>query len=236
MSDVIKGTKIIKNRVLFEHSPDSISAKKKKRVGKRDAGSLDFTKTISTEVENLKESLSHYIQQQADSREKELEDVSRTAEEKGYQAGFDAAVEKERSERLTAIDMLLKDAKQKSKNAMRGLELKVIGLAVHIAEQITRRSIAEYPEITEEIITETMTHLIGSETVILKVSEEDFKTINARYDKWLNMSGSSKEFRIEVERRLKPGDCLIETEGGIIDAAVANRLEMLAEELAKVSS
>lgn len=236
MSDVIKGAKIIKNRVLFEHSPDSISVKKKKRAVKRDAGSLDFIKTISTEVENLKESLSHHIQLQADSREKELEEVSRTADEKGYQAGFDAAVEKERSERLTAIDMLLKEAKKKSKHAIRGLELKVIGLAVHLAERIIRRSTAEYPEITEEIITETMSHLIGSETVILKVSEEDFKTINARYDKWLNMSGSSKEFRIEVESRLKQGDCLIETEGGIIDAAVANRLETIAEELVKVSS
>lgn len=236
MSDVIKGAKIIKNRVLFKHSPDSFSVKKKKRAGKRDAGSLDFIKTISTEVENLKESLSHHIQQQADSREKELEEVSRTADEKGYQAGFDAAVEKERSERLTAIDMLLKEAKKKSKHAIRGLELKVIGLAVHLAERITRRSTAEYPEITEEIITETMSHLISSETVILKVSEEDFKTINARYDKWLNLSGNTKEFRIEVERRLKQGDCLIETEGGIIDAAVANRLETIAEEIVKVSS
>lgn len=236
MSDVIKGTKVVKNKVLLEHSPDSISEKKKKLAGKHDPGSLDFVKTISSEVENLKDSLSHHIQQQTESRENELEEVSRTAEEKGFQAGFDAAVEKERSERLTAIDMLLKEAKNKSKHAVRGLELKVIGLAVHLAEQITRRSITEFPEITEEIITETMTHLIGSEIVILKVSEDDFKKINARYDKWLNMAGSSKEFRIEVERRLKAGDCLIETEGGIIDAAVANRLEMLAEELAKVSS
>ena len=236
MSDVIKGTKIIKDRVLFEHTPDSFLGKKKKRAGKRNTDSLDFIKTISTEVGNLKESLSHHIQQQADSHKKELEEVSRTADEKGYQAGFDAAIKQERSERLTAIDMLLKEAKNKSKHAVRGLELKVIGLAVHLAEQITRRSVAEYPEITEEIITETMSHLIGSETVILKVSEGDFKTVNARYDKWLNMSGSSKEFRIEVERRLKQGDCLIETEGGIIDAAVANRLETLAEELVKVSS
>ena len=47
-------------------------------------------------------------------REKELEDLRSVCEEKGYQAGFDAAVEQERSERLNTVDMLLKEAKKKS--------------------------------------------------------------------------------------------------------------------------
>ena len=134
------------------------------------------------------------------------------------------------------IDKLLKEAKKKSENAIRGLELKVIDLAVYLAEQITHKNIDSYPEIVEGIIHETMSYLIGNETVILKVSEHDFKIINNKYDKWLNMAGSTQEFRLEVDRRLKPGDCVIETEGGIIDAVVANHLDMLAEELAKVSS
>jgi flagellar biosynthesis/type III secretory pathway protein FliH len=47
------------------------------------------------------------------------------------------------------------------------------------------------------------------------------------------MSGNAREFRIEADRRLRRGDCLVETEGGLIDAVLSSRLDYLVEELLK---
>jgi flagellar assembly protein FliH len=232
---VIKKIKKVEDTVLLDRATNPLASYPKKPADKHDTDSLNFMKTITTEITNLHESLSQSAQKQAEYRKKELERVYNEAKNEGYKNGFDDALNKERSEQINAIDMLLKEAKKKSENAIRGLELKVIDLAVYLAEQITHKNIDSYPEIVEGIIHETMSYLIGNETVILKVSEHDFKIINNKYDKWMNMAGSTQEFRLEVDRRLKPGDCVIETEGGIIDAVVANRLDMLAEELAKVS-
>ncbi len=49
------------------------------------------------------------------------------------------------------------------------------------------------------------------------------------------MAGSAREFRIEIDKRLKSGDCLVETDGGIIDSVVSDRIDSLVEELLKVS-
>ncbi|MCE5249597.1 hypothetical protein LLG96_05185 [bacterium] len=234
MSNVIKNPKNAKDPFILDSPTDSSGARKK--VRKRNPDSLDFLKTISDEIASLNESFSRAARRQSDDRKKELDRIYNEAKSKGFQKGFDEALEKERSEKMIAVDMLLKDAKKKNKNAIRGLELKVIDLAVALAEQITRKTIDTYPEIVEDIIEETMAYLIGNETLMLRVSEHDFKIINNKYDKWLDLAGSAKEFRLEVDRRLKPGDCIIETEGGIIDAVVTNRLETLAEELIKVSS
>ncbi len=236
MANVIKRVRTLEDAVTLEIKDDSSSGRRKKSIDKPGADSLDFKKTITTELNNVHSSLSHQITQKIKNHNREMKEISHVANKEGYQTGFDDAVEKERSERIDAIDALLKEAKKKSEDAIRGLEIKIIDLAVYLAEQITHRSITEHPEIVEEIIKETLSYLIGNETVILKVSEDDFKTVNAKYDKWLNMAGSTQEFRLEVDRRLKPGDCIVETEGGIIDAVVAHRLETLAEELRKVSS
>jgi hypothetical protein len=108
-------------------------------------------------------------------------------------------------------------------------------LAVKLAEHIVRRTIEEYPDTIDIIIEETIAYLIGSEKVILKVSDDDYKNIQAKYDKWLSAANSPTDFRIETDVRLKQGDCLIETEGGIIDSIVENRLASIAEQLVKAS-
>ena len=236
MSNIIKQPKSAKTPVKLskpnapgEKNPAQLSAEQKSR-------SLDFSRTVKSEISRITRSFSRQISLRSREHDREMRGMSRKANEEGYKAGFDDAIEKERSERIEAIDKLLTEAKKKSENALHGLELKIIDIAVFLAEQITHKIIATHPEVIEGIIQETMSYLIGNETVILKVSEDDFKMVNAKYDKWLDKAGSTREFRIEVDRRLKRGDCIIETEGGIIDAAVSHRLETLAEELVKESS
>ena len=104
---------------------------------------------------------------------------------------------------------------------------------MRIAERIITRSLDADPEMVADIVREVMSGIIGGETVILKVSDEDLALVNDRYDEWLGMSGNAREFRIESDRRLRRGDCIVETEGGIIDAVVTSRLDFLAEEMLK---
>jgi flagellar biosynthesis/type III secretory pathway protein FliH len=155
------------------------------------------------------------------------------AQRSGYEKGFEEGLLHERAERIAAIDILLREAKRKKEQAVHDLEARVIELAVGIAERIIGRRISVEPEIVADIIREAMSHIIGGETVILKVSEEDLDLVNAQYEKLLVLSGSAHEFRVEADRRLRRGDCLVETEGGLIDAVLASRLDYLTEELLK---
>ncbi len=115
----------------------------------------------------------------------------------------------------------------------RDLEIQIIELAVLIAERNYREKSRHAPEAVLGIVREAMSRIVSGETVVLKVSEDDLPAINERYEEWLGLSGNAREFRIEADRRLRRGDCLIETEGGIVDAVIANRLDFIAEEILK---
>ena len=168
------------------------------------------------------------------------------AYQNGYNKGFNDGLEKEHAEREDYIDKhfsdrfkiiesMLGEAKKQKEFSFRGLEKKVIELSISIAEKVIHKSLKADSEIIEPIVAEAMSHMISSETIKLKVSAQDYEIINSKYDKWFIMAGNVKEFRIEIDKRLSSGDCQIETEGGIIDASISSRLDILAEELLKVN-
>jgi len=193
--------------------------------------SLAFSNNIAGEIERWK----HLAGTEAESRKEDNNREIQNAFQEGYEKGLTDGVQRERQEHMKAIDALFREAKKKSRNVIRNLEIKVINLAVTIAEQIIRKSIDAKPEIVDEMITETMSHIIGNEHIVLKVSAADFKTINAKYNTWMNLAGGAAEFRIEIDKRLKTGDFIVETEGGIIDAVVNDRIGIMVDELLKTS-
>ncbi len=191
--------------------------------------SLDFSGTIENEISSWRTRF-------ATSRDSHARDLDRRTEEAwnaGYKKGFGEGLERERKDKVAAIETLLAEAKRKREKAVRDLEIQIVELAVLIAERVIGKSLEAAPEAVLDIVREAMSHIVSGETVVLKVSEDDLPAINERYEEWLGLSGNAREFRIEADRRLRRGDCLIETEGGIVDAVIANRLGFIAEEILK---
>jgi len=168
-------------------------------------------------------------------RERELAGEIERAFDEGYEKGFKDGIEKESMDRIKSIEALLSEAKKKKRKAIHDLEVQIIELAVSIAEKIIRKSIEADPAISESIVAETMAHIIGSEKIVLKVSQNDFTTINAKYNRWMGMAGGVTEFKIEIDKRLRTGDYIVESEGGIIDSVVLDRINVIVDELLKVS-
>ena len=242
MSDIIKRN-VLKNPVTIEnqkvvskYAPPRLSSEKADPQT-----ALDFKSRIDVSLEEWREEVKRYIA----SIKEDGERTARKAYEAGHEKGFEEGVEKERadressldarfSSRVSVIESLLADAKDLQMNWTGNLERKVIDLSVAIAETLINRSIQADPAVVEDIIREALTNVIKSEKLVLKVSPADYEIIQARYDYWFGEAGSVKEFRIEEDKRLGPGSCLIETDGGVIDATIESRLEVLAEKLVRI--
>ncbi len=203
---------------------------------------LNFKGTVDAVIGEWERRISGHFSEVEQSVTDKVDDAGR----RGYKRGFSEGVGKERADRekyiddmfgdrIKVIEKLLREAKEIKANSFRGLEKKLVAMAMGIAEIIIKKSIDANPEIVETIVDDAMSHFISGEKLILKVSAEDYKVINAKYDKWFGMAGNVKEFKIEIDKRLTSGDCLIETEGGDIDASISSRLDILTEELMKVS-
>ncbi len=242
MSKVIKKSVKLNDAVTIGNSSNNSTVLHRNTPENRTRVTLDFKGNMDSTIAKWQRKVEEHVSSVEQSMENKIEESF----QKGYDKGFNEGVESEHadrenyidkhfSDRFKVIESLLNEAKKKNKHASRGLEEKIINLAVSIAEKLINKSIKSNPKIIEEIVTDAMSHMISSETSIMKVSAEDYKVINSKYDKWLDIAGNVKEFRIEIDNRLNPGNCLIETEGGIIDALISSRHEILMEELLKVN-
>jgi len=224
LSKIIKKSETVQNPASLDEFRLPVLEKKKPGRGSR---SLKFSETVQREINDWQKRYSEYLTSQSRIQSLAVEKAYR----EGYEKGFSDGQDQEKTDRITVIETLLKEAKLKKEKAIHNLEIKVIELAMNVAERIIHRSIAADSSIVDDIVREVISNIIGSETVVMKVSEDDLGLVNAKYDQWLNLSGNVREFRIEANKRLKSGDCIIETESGINDAVIASRLDVLAEKL-----
>jgi len=185
---------------------------------------------INTEVAVISHDIAGYFI----GRERELSSELEKAYRDGYDKGLKDGIAKERSEKIKSIETLLAEAKKKKRDAIRNLEYKIVDLASTIAMTIVRESITKKPELIANIVTDVISQIIGSEKMILKVSAEDFTVVKSRYNEWMAMTGNTAEFKIEIDQRLRRGDCLVESEGGIIDAVVSDRIDVIVEEMLNI--
>ncbi len=242
MSNIIKRSVKTDEVVNISNPPFSFPVLEKEKSEDRFKHTLNFKDSISSAIDGWHRKIKGELSSIEESTGEKIE----KAFQNGYEKGFNDGLEKEHADRddylneffskkFKIIETLLSETRKKNERAFQGLEEKIIHLAIHTAEVLIQKNLKADSTIILSIITEAMSHLISSETINLKVSGDDYKIVKEQYDRWLNMAGNVKEFEIEIDKRLVSGDCLIETEGGIIDATMTSRLEVLAEELLKAS-
>ena len=240
MSKVIRKSVELDDVVAVGRSQGAVRSKEQAKKSVK--VSLDFKGGIDSAIEKWWGKIEEQVAEEQVAIDNKIEEAFQGGYEKGFNEGLaeehadrENYINKHFSDRIKVVESLLSEAKITKEKAFRGLEEKIIKLAIGIAEKIINKSIEADTKIVETTITEAMSRLISSETIILKVSAEDYKFINSKYDKWLSMAGNVKEFCIKIDKRLSPGDCLIGTEGGIIDASLSSRLDILADELLKIN-
>lgn len=202
---------------------------------------LDFNRRISETIDHWTAQVKSHVAAAEDERQRKTDDDLRSATEQAREDGKNQEraeredyIDSHFASRMAIIEQLLIKAKKHQHDSFEHLERKVIDLAVSIAETLINRSIEADPGILDDIVRESMSYIINSEKLIVRVSADDFQMISEKHDQWYSLAGNVKEFRIEPDKRLNRGDCLIETEGGIIDATIKSRLDTVAGELIRV--
>jgi flagellar assembly protein FliH len=132
---------------------------------------------------------------------------------------------------LPALSAAIKEIQQAQTTWRAHWEKKAIQLAVAIAARIVRREIAQSPEITLELMRETLELAAGSGRITLGLNERDLVTLGDKAQ--MLVSQASKDIGIElvVDAEVPPGGCRAITEFGEVDHRLESQLARIEEEL-----
>jgi flagellar assembly protein FliH len=171
--------------------------------------------------------------QVATERDRLAQQFERRAEQQ-YNAGLQRGREEATTELKRAIDLLQQYAvllKQEKDEISVRYEREVLDLAFQLAEKILGREFEQRPESVIDVARKAVQQVVDSENIKLRVNPDDLDYIKSIYADLESMLSSGAKLDLRAEPTIERGGCIVETEGGTLDARIASQLETLKSNL-----
>ena len=147
--------------------------------------------------------------------EKECEDLKEKAKKEGYADGFEQL-----NELILKLDKKLKTVEEE-------LNKKIIPVALKAAKKILAEELKLQPDRIVNIVTQALKPVIQHQYIKICVNKADKEILEKNKPKIKKMLQQVKNLVIEERDDIEPGGCIIETEGGIINAQLENQWRAL---------
>ncbi len=162
--------------------------------------------------------------------EKQAAELREKAEKEGYEAGA-ARAEQEARAQTEAAQKSLAGALERLASAEESLyaemEEGVLDLALYIAEHIIKTEISGGKSAYKNMIREVLMGIRNQSNIVLKVGSDEYEQFFADAQDELGDVLKNSGIKVVQDISLQPGDCLVETEFGYIDAGILTQLKRL---------
>lgn len=145
----------------------------------------------------------------------ECEKIKEEAYKEGYQEGFKAWAE--------MVQLLEKEIARVRDEMQKSL----MPIALKAAKKIVGAEIEQRPETILDIIGSTSKAIAQHKRIVIYVSKPDFEVVEKSKNDLKKYFEELESLSIRFRDDLQPGDCVIETEGGIINAKLLDRWSTL---------
>lgn len=193
----------------------------------------DQRKKAETIVENAKRESAQIIELAKVEAERLQEDTKKLAKKQGYEEGIikgETEIQKIKND----LSVLQKQQQEEYRQILSGIEGQVTELMVSLITKLTGILIEDKSEIILHLVEKTLEGEDTEEDYKIRVSSEDLEFLTSKKDYIEDIVG--REVQIVVNPQLTKNQCLIETEGKIIDCSLDVQLNNLITDLKLLSS
>lgn len=163
---------------------------------------------------------------------KRLKIVEEKAYKEAYELGLIEGAEKafqEKSEqlnqRLAQLDEILKHFEDIKCQMLRANEVELLNIINLLATKLAIKEVKANPEIIMSLMSQLIEESQAGENVIIKLSKEDLQFIESVREKLGRKADFLKRVRLEASEDIQTGGCILESNYGVIDATLSQRVE-----------
>ncbi|MGC8554431.1 MAG: FliH/SctL family protein [Candidatus Acidulodesulfobacterium sp.] len=190
---------------------------------------------------SLQKYILSYIENYKNKTEKEFEEkenyVFESAKQKGYAEGFESG----KSEALKSMEEGVKNIfsaaesiKQFKNELYEDVKKDAVNLSIKIAETITRSKIAADDGVLFNIIASAINKSSDAVNFTICLNPEDYKVLNKNPDALKDFLSKEASIDFIQDKKVQPGNVVISTDFGEIDAAIATQIENIKNMFTKV--
>jgi len=155
-------------------------------------------------------------------------DGERKGHELGEKAGLESAMQKLES-LLTGGHKLLCELGELHRQTCRDVEADLVQLALAVARKIVGRDVSLGPDVVTRIIREALTRVEHAGRITIKLNPADLELLADIKPQLLSGLPEAGRAAFEPDEGIARGGCLIETDGGEVDARIERQFQVVEE-------
>ncbi len=161
------------------------------------------------------------------------EEVEDEVFQKGYQAGEKSGLKMAEEKIDAMVEKVAKTleelAQLRHQMALEG-EKDLVKLAIEIARKLVHREIHIDEKIILSLVRVALEQLTGSGRIIVFAHPSDYKVLRKNLDE-VSSANTETTLVFKIDEKLDRGDCLIESELGIVDARISEQFQEIEKGL-----
>jgi flagellar assembly protein FliH len=137
--------------------------------------------------------------------------------------------ETKRSAACAEAEKTLKEAQVERDRILAGLEREIVELIVKVARKVVSCELKTNREVIAKLIEEALVASSNKGNAVVRVSAEDGEYLEKNREELFSSIPGADEIQIKPDNSLSPGDCIVETSFGSIDAGASTKMNKIEE-------
>jgi len=144
-------------------------------------------------------------------------------------------VEEEQAAFAEARAHLLQQIEQTAAERLIEIEQDLTALVAMMAEKVIRQKVEADDGVVLDVVKATIEQAAGADRFVLQVAAPDEELVRRATAELLALADGAEQMEIVADEAIGRGGCIVETERGRFDARIESQIELLAEEIDRVT-
>jgi flagellar assembly protein FliH len=233
MSGILKSVKYERqntNPVMVQHLPPEITASAPEVNEELELPATPEQKIAAAE-EILQEAKMR-VEAMLKQTQLQVEAIHDQAKKNGWQAGYAEGQQQAYSEMeagLAQIKTVANSALTTKEQFLKNSQADLNELAVAIAEKIITKQLSLDPQLVAEIVGQAIKNANINGACRIRVNPADYEILSPSWQSIPSMQPSDQKWELISDKGIKRGGCVIDVQGGILDAQVETQLQQVKE-------
>lgn len=168
--------------------------------------------------------------------EEEAEFDRRSAYEEAWNEGFGAGYREGKEQAWSevrgivgALETVRRGLENSRSDLLRELEKEIVTLALEIAEKLALQELTSNPEAVSNLVRRVIDRAAEKKSLRVRLSPSDYRLLREKRRELIANMVDVGHLDLVEDGNLQPGDCVVETAAGLIDARLHRRLERIRD-------
>lgn len=162
------------------------------------------------------------------------EDASKTGHDEGFAAGYDEGLAKAHEECEAQLreaneraEHVMATAREEAKTYIQQSEEDITTIAMCIVEKILPQHFIDVPQVVLPLVRKAILKVKDQAEVKVHVAPDAYEMVLMARTEFQSMLEGNASLEVLSDESLQPGDCILETPNGNVDARFATQLELI---------